>query len=190
MSRPKILYVMGSLVANDVGLNPWSPPAIGLPKKLNPRVTVVCSGITKPGTGSPDTSIRIEFSEQHDNFVPVVSGYEPGDDPGSFLCPGEEMDMVALSEQKHGKLPDDYLLGVYQDLRIGYTTDEAMRDRAASGGIIPAVLTHFLEARSQAHRPTHTHVIELGNRIDGRFGGNAHEYHVRRLGEFIQGADT
>ncbi len=97
----------------------------------------------KPGKAAP--RIEMTFDPAHDQFVPTVTGWAPGDPPGSFVCPGAQMDMPALAKAVHGHEPTDPMLGEVVALRAGYATDPELRDRAASGGVVPAILAHLFE---------------------------------------------
>lgn len=62
-------------------------------------------------------------------------------------CPGKGIHYPHLSQQHYGQYPKQWLLGIYQRLRIGYSKEETIRKNAASGGVITKVLLHFLEQR-------------------------------------------
>lgn len=74
-------------------------------------------------------------------FVPRFEGPPPTD----FICPGATMDMPALARAKHGELPDDPWLGTVIRTRAACASDAAVRGRAASGGVVPALLHHLFE---------------------------------------------
>jgi coenzyme F420 hydrogenase subunit beta len=90
-----------------------------------------------------EVKVQMEFDPEPDYFVPKVSNWIGNDKPGDFICPGAEIDMVKLAKQVHGKIPDDPILGTYHQLRVCYSTNEAVRAKAASGGVIPAVLSYL-----------------------------------------------
>ena len=62
-----------------------------------------------------------------------------------FVCPGASMDMPALALQKHGQLPENPILGTCIESQVVYATDEKIREKAASGGTVYAVLKHLFE---------------------------------------------
>lgn len=91
-------------------------------------------------------SIRLVYNEQQDQFVPTVHGWSPTDGADSELvCPGAGVDMNALSLQVHGRLPDEYLFGVYDRIRVCYATDGNVRRAAASGGVISVALQYLFD---------------------------------------------
>lgn len=87
------------------------------------------------------TAGRMEFDEKRGHHVPRFAGPAPTE----FLCPGATMDMPALAVITHGKLPTDPWLGTVVRTRAAYATNPEIRGRAASGGVIPALLTHLFE---------------------------------------------
>ena len=62
------------------------------------------------------------------------------------VCPGHAVDVDALNRRVFGALPQDYLAGNHKEAYFGYATDETVRARAASGGIVSALLIHALES--------------------------------------------
>jgi coenzyme F420 hydrogenase subunit beta len=55
------------------------------------------------------------------------------------------MDFHALSETHLGSPPQDPLLGHYRRLLVGQATSKEIREKAASGGVVTALLVHLLE---------------------------------------------
>lgn len=78
-----------------------------------------------------------------DCFVPKIINWHPDVKFDDFICPGLNMDMVKLARQVHGEIPEDFILGTYKNLRICYSTDSDVREKAASGGVIPAALSYL-----------------------------------------------
>jgi len=70
----------------------------------------------------------------------MVSGWEPGREAGSFLCPGAEMDLPALAQRTYGREPPDPMLGEVVATSAAYSSDPDERMRAASGGVVPALI--------------------------------------------------
>jgi coenzyme F420 hydrogenase subunit beta len=62
------------------------------------------------------------------------------------VCPGRELDLAALALQTFGRPAADPLLGCYEDIYAGRATDQKVRRRAASGGVISAILHRLLRA--------------------------------------------
>jgi coenzyme F420 hydrogenase subunit beta len=61
------------------------------------------------------------------------------------FCPGREMDFGSLSEAHLHAVPSDALLGHYRHIGVAYATSEEIRQRAASGGVVTALLNYLLE---------------------------------------------
>ncbi len=60
-------------------------------------------------------------------------------------CSGLDVPFPRLNRFVFGRVPENALLGNYNGLWVGHATDGEVRRRAASGGIITAVLTYLLE---------------------------------------------
>lgn len=60
-------------------------------------------------------------------------------------CPGKGIDYPALYRRHYGRLPDNWLLGCFQQVRTGYSADDAIRRGSASGGILSHTLVYLLE---------------------------------------------
>jgi coenzyme F420 hydrogenase subunit beta len=60
------------------------------------------------------------------------------------FCPGRQLDLYSLSEEYLGSSPDDSLLGTYRGLYVARANSEEIRERAASGGVVTALLIHLL----------------------------------------------
>jgi coenzyme F420 hydrogenase subunit beta len=63
------------------------------------------------------------------------------------FCPGRELDFAALSKAHLGSVPRDPLLGHYCQLWVSQAQSQEIRERAASGGVITALLVHLLETK-------------------------------------------
>ncbi len=103
----------------------------------------LCLSCGMCAASSPDVAERLAYDREWDQFVPVVR--EAGEGRPEPVCPGAGVDMNALSMQVHGRLPSDYLLGVYRKIRVCHATDEQVRRQAASGGVIPTVLRYLFD---------------------------------------------
>lgn len=60
------------------------------------------------------------------------------------VCPGRGVPFPELFERL-GRAPESWLLGPYRAIYLGHAADERIRRRAASGGVITALLVHLLE---------------------------------------------
>ncbi len=83
---------------------------------------------------------KMVFDLDRDHFVPVTS--KTG---AAFVCPGREMDMPALSLSVHGREPEDTILGITRSMRVAYSRDETVRSNAASGGVVPTLVSMLFE---------------------------------------------
>jgi len=61
------------------------------------------------------------------------------------FCSGREMDFQALSEAHLGSPSHDPLLGYYRQLEVAQATSREIREGAASGGVVTALLVHLLQ---------------------------------------------
>ncbi|MDI9546470.1 MAG: Coenzyme F420 hydrogenase/dehydrogenase, beta subunit C-terminal domain [Chloroflexota bacterium] len=61
-------------------------------------------------------------------------------------CPGKGLDYPALNRSVFGSEPDNWLIGHWRRIAIGYATDPAIRRAAASGGVITRTLLYLLES--------------------------------------------
>ncbi len=109
----------------------------------------LCMGCGMCVASSSKARIKLAYHGERDQFLPIIEHRSPdaGDDP-DVVCPGIDVDMRALSEKRFGKQPDDHLLGVYEQVRVAYAADPGTRERAASGGIVPAVLRHLFDTNA------------------------------------------
>ena len=60
-------------------------------------------------------------------------------------CPGKGLDYPALNQFVFGALPRNWLVGHVRKSYVGYATDAAIRQHAASGGVITRALLYLLE---------------------------------------------
>ena len=75
---------------------------------------------------------------------PPAASDEPGLALAWAVCPGRGVPVPELFDHL-GARPGSWLLGPYQAIYLGHAADERIRRRAASGGIITALLVHLLE---------------------------------------------
>ena len=60
-------------------------------------------------------------------------------------CSGENVHFPALNDQVFGKQPENMLLGNYESLYVGFSTEGDFRSRGASGGVISGMLCYLLD---------------------------------------------
>jgi len=62
------------------------------------------------------------------------------------VCPGGEIDFSKLDKQMFGKHPHpDSITGIANGSYVAYSTNNAIRERGASGGLVTALLAYMLE---------------------------------------------
>jgi coenzyme F420 hydrogenase subunit beta len=80
---------------------------------------------------------------------PLPRAVRPGavDLPGLALeaCPGKGIHAPAAASALFGKLPENWLIGCYQKVYLGYSGVPAVRRGGASGGVITQTLLYLLE---------------------------------------------
>lgn len=59
-------------------------------------------------------------------------------------CPGRGVDYPGLNRSLFGRLPENWLMGHYRQLFVGYATEPSVRQQAASGGVLTQTLLHLL----------------------------------------------
>jgi coenzyme F420 hydrogenase subunit beta len=91
---------------------------------------------------SKPITVTIGIDADAERYVPT-SGLDNvvGED---VLCPGAAMNLPALAQMVYGDAyPADPLVGHHREIVAAYTTDAEDRARAASGGVVPAVLKYL-----------------------------------------------
>lgn len=63
------------------------------------------------------------------------------------FCPGRQLDLDSLSREYLGTAPNDALLGYYRRLYVARANSEEIRQRAASGGVVTALLVYLLNEK-------------------------------------------
>ena len=61
-------------------------------------------------------------------------------------CPGKGVDYPALNRTVFGAEPENWLIGNYRRISIGYAADPHIRRQGASGGVITRTLIYLLES--------------------------------------------
>lgn len=101
-----------------------------------------CGFCTIPIDNS-DVSINMVLNKDLGHFVPQIASGSPT--LVNRVCPGAVMDMVKLAHCKHGREPEDPLLGTYLKLRAAYANNDEVRLRTASGGVVSVLLKALFE---------------------------------------------
>ena len=60
-------------------------------------------------------------------------------------CPGKGIPYAALYESHYGRLPENWLLGSFKQVRTGHSGDPEIRRAGASGGVLTHTLLHLIE---------------------------------------------
>lgn len=90
-------------------------------------------------------AVQIRYDSQVDAFAPFVVDGDTESLEQEVLCPGASMDLVSLSNYRFGEIPQDHIAGRVIASRVCHATDPALRNAAASGGAIPALLAQLLD---------------------------------------------
>jgi coenzyme F420 hydrogenase subunit beta len=92
----------------------------------------------------------IVFSDRTGKYLPTIIN-EPGDELAETIwqaCPGKEFDFPRYRKHFY---PDDtpfhVYTGPYQQIYIGFATNDAIRHASASGGILSAILIWLLDRK-------------------------------------------
>lgn len=91
---------------------------------------------------------KIAFSDKTANYLPKISGNLTEEEASLLLeaCAGWQFNFVEHNARIYKQSPHfNVFTGSYFSLSIGHTTDEEIRQKAASGGIISAILVYLLE---------------------------------------------
>jgi coenzyme F420 hydrogenase subunit beta len=91
---------------------------------------------------------KIAFSDKTGKYLPIVKEALTEDEASLLLeaCSGWSFDFPKYRQLFFGDSPSfNIFIGPYYSLAIGHTTDEEIRQKAASGGILSAILIYLLE---------------------------------------------
>lgn len=104
----------------------------------------ICNSVN---AGKKQPVLRMEYSSKYDHFIPILS---KGDQysAADVVCPGAEMNMPALALQVHGREPENGWLGEYRKIAAAHARDNAIRTRAASGGVTSALLMYLFNVQA------------------------------------------
>lgn len=117
-----------------------------LPKIVNQGLCIGCGFCTIPLDAKNDNAkVQMKWSNQQEIWVPVISN-NVKDQNKKRICPGKIMNMTALSNEIYGSQPKDSMVGHYQNISVGYSTDEDIRTRAASGGVTTSILMYLFSS--------------------------------------------
>lgn len=100
-------------------------------------------GICSVSLEAGDVPVQMKLDPDRGHFIPVIESSK--EDGSACICPGASIDMPELSRQVYGKLPKDPLVGQYLAIRAASAVDNEIRRKAASGGMIPAILKYLFD---------------------------------------------
>ena len=91
----------------------------------------------------------LEFKDTYNGPLPMlINNNVLLNNPDIYdACPGKGLNYPILNKSVFGKVPDNWLIGNYQDIFIGYSKNNDIRSNAASAGIITHVLVYLLEQK-------------------------------------------
>jgi coenzyme F420 hydrogenase subunit beta len=106
----------------------------------------LCTGCGTCVAICPNEAIKLVVNEKKGIYIPKLKD-ESCDNCGICYktCPGHSVDFNELNLKIFGKVPDDLLLGNYQNCYAGHSTDHDIRYNSASGGLITQLLIFALE---------------------------------------------
>lgn len=93
------------------------------------------------------------FSTGRAKMIRTPKGPVPDTSTGTFteealdVCPGIGIHYPDMYDHHYGGQPDSYLHGKIEQVRIGYSGDNATRSSGASGGVITSTLLYLLEKK-------------------------------------------
>lgn len=107
---------------------------------------VIDAGIcTHCGTCAGLSGGTLRMEETAGGPLPAAEGAEATLPPLAYeACPGKGVDYPAAFQTLFGRPPENWLAGPCRQVYVGYACDEAVRRRAASGGVITQTLLHLL----------------------------------------------
>lgn len=95
----------------------------------------------------PTRCISIQESQRNGQLIPVVdqSRCVAGCDVCLRVCPGEEVDLLHLSDSFLGEGPRRDEVGLVRQAVVAHAADPTLRQKSSSGGVGTALLVYLLE---------------------------------------------
>ncbi|NIS79404.1 MAG: coenzyme F420 hydrogenase [Anaerolineales bacterium] len=122
-----------------------------MPSEVNQRLQddVIGAGLcTHCGTcaGLSNGALRMHQTER--GPLPVhIAGVPDLDEMVYQACPGAQVNYPKLYRWLFGRVPENWLVGNYHKIYLGYSTDADIRRQASSGGVISHMLIYLLRRR-------------------------------------------
>ena len=93
-----------------------------------------------------DQSEESEMVDSDTGPIPLFTGNADFCIDLKDVCPGYGCDYPSLYKKHYSKLPENWLLGNLEKVRVGHAKDESIRQLGASGGVLTRVLIYMLES--------------------------------------------
>ena len=106
------------------------------------------------GCGACIALLGGKMTVSNDGVFPVFSHIDSSKDYARvayLACPGIGIHYPSLYRSHYGKIPDSWLLGEVVKTRVGYSSNEAVRENGASGGVISQTLSYLLKNNYSGH---------------------------------------
>lgn len=131
---------------NSAALSPLYPGGAWIRLRQEVIETGLC---THCGTCVGLTPQMLAMQRSKNGPLPVLSGNkEPVSDLLYSACPGKGLDYPSLDDFVFSSHPNNWLVGCYRNIYIGYSNDPTVRKNAASAGVITRSLMYLLETGS------------------------------------------
>jgi coenzyme F420 hydrogenase subunit beta len=129
----------------------------------------LCTGCGTCASACPTSAIEIIRDERRGTYAPQLDD-KRCNQCGLCLeaCPGLSVDFNELNLRIFGKEPEESWLGNYIGLYVGHASDDEVRRKSSSGGLVTALLLFALEegiiqgaivTRMSQHKPLEPEVI-------------------------------
>jgi coenzyme F420 hydrogenase subunit beta len=108
-----------------------------------------CSIVLHADTGDGKMARRVEYEwlPEVEHYGPLVSENSSENTNRDLrICPGHSMQMPEMAEGIFGREPKDGMVGEALRIASGYASSEAIRAKAASGGIATALVAHLFKS--------------------------------------------
>jgi coenzyme F420 hydrogenase subunit beta len=106
----------------------------------------LCTGCGTCASACPTSAIQIVRNDRKGIYMPVVDDQLcNGCGLCLEICPGHSVDFRELNLRIFGREPEEPWLGNYIALYVGHASDDEVRRKSSSGGLVTALLLFALE---------------------------------------------